>query len=470
MSHGPSTLDSTLERPAASHTNALLRTEKTRLSGFKLSDLLHRGNLAYVDQALVSGVNFLTAIVLARALGLQEFGRFSLIWMVVQFLNTLQSSLVIVPMMSIGPLQTETDRAAYDGAILVQQGLLSLVLVGGLWLLGGLASMLGGSAFGVWLPQGMLEPLNAILWPLLAVVLGCQWQECLRRLFFSREHPGKALLNDVVSYLGQFAVLLSLLAAAGLPGIPPLTMITVLWVIAGSSGVAVAVGLLMLGPIQIDLTTIRSVCARHWRFSRWLLASGMLQWLSASYLILTAGWVLGAAAVGAIKAAQSLIGLTHVLFNGLSNIVPIRLGQALTRQGFDAMEHTLWRISLTGGSITAALMIPAMFFAEPLLALVYGADYGEFGWVLRVFVAVYLLMFLIQQMSFGLRALECTRPIFIGYLLTALVSVLFAGALVERGGIAGVMWGMVGLNLINFGTLAWGYRTRRRKAATAQKS
>ncbi len=42
-------------------------------------------NWALADQVMVSGVNFLTGILLARGLGIEEFGRFTLAWMVVLF-------------------------------------------------------------------------------------------------------------------------------------------------------------------------------------------------------------------------------------------------------------------------------------------------------------------------------------------------------------------------------------------------
>ena len=37
-------------------------------------------NWALADQTMVSGVNFLTGILLARYLGVEEFGRFTLAW------------------------------------------------------------------------------------------------------------------------------------------------------------------------------------------------------------------------------------------------------------------------------------------------------------------------------------------------------------------------------------------------------
>ena len=68
-------------------------------------------NWALADQIIVSGANFLTALLLARHLGPEEFGRFTLAWLVVLFVTSLQAGLIVSPMMSVGPkLDAAEDR------------------------------------------------------------------------------------------------------------------------------------------------------------------------------------------------------------------------------------------------------------------------------------------------------------------------------------------------------------------------
>ena len=62
-------------------------------------------NWALLDQTMVSGINFLTGILLARYLGIEEFGRFTLAWMSVQVVNSIQHALNNFSMKSIGPKQ-----------------------------------------------------------------------------------------------------------------------------------------------------------------------------------------------------------------------------------------------------------------------------------------------------------------------------------------------------------------------------
>ncbi len=51
-------------------------------------------NWVLADQTMVSGVNFGTGLILARFLGLEEFGSFTLLWMLVLFINSIQFSMI----------------------------------------------------------------------------------------------------------------------------------------------------------------------------------------------------------------------------------------------------------------------------------------------------------------------------------------------------------------------------------------
>lgn len=68
-----------------------------------------------LDQAMVSGIGFLTTIVLARLLGIEESGVFALAWIVVLFVLGVQFALLVSPMNSIGP-KRPTDHNRRDFA------------------------------------------------------------------------------------------------------------------------------------------------------------------------------------------------------------------------------------------------------------------------------------------------------------------------------------------------------------------
>ena len=78
-------------------------------------------NWAIADQAIVSGANFVTGILVARFIGIEEFGQFALAWILLEITLSIQKSLIIMPMMSIGPKHADSEMPAFFGAVIAQQ-------------------------------------------------------------------------------------------------------------------------------------------------------------------------------------------------------------------------------------------------------------------------------------------------------------------------------------------------------------
>ena len=397
-------------------------------------------NITLCDQALVSGVNFLTGVLLARFMGIAEFGRFSLLWMLVLFFSSFQYAMIISPMMSIGPKQNPDAQNAYFGAVLVQQ--ISFLIVNALLLIALLP--VADHCFPNW-------HLHGLTGPIIAATLAYQAQEFLRRYCYTRKRLPAALLNDAISYLGQLGLLLALFFSGHAD------TAQVLWMIALSSLAAVGVGLFEFKGLRFKAGEQRSVLHRHWHFSKWLTASNLMTWVSGNFLMLTAGAVLGTSAAGVLKACQNILGITHILFNALANLVPIQAGTLLAQQGLAAMEQYFRQIAKWGGAATFLLAIPALCFPKLTLQAIYGPAMTPYAWVLSAYALVYLVMFINQILTFALRTLEQTRPIFNGYCLTAILSLLSANTLATRFGLSGIALGFLVLAIINMGVLIGGY-------------
>ena len=209
-------------------------------------------NWALADQAMISGVNFLTGILLARYLGIEEFGRFTLAWMAVLFVNSIQHAAINSPMMSIGPKQPETEAPAYYGAIIVQQIFFSCAAFALLYA----GVRLSGAAFPEWRVEGLALPLAV-------AALGFQFQDFLRRYFFTRGRGAAAFANDAVRYLGQIGVLIWLFLTFG----DAMDSAKVMWVIAILAAVAAVSGAFFVERVEVSAVTLRKTTFHHWRFS-----------------------------------------------------------------------------------------------------------------------------------------------------------------------------------------------------------
>jgi O-antigen/teichoic acid export membrane protein len=386
---------------------------------------------ALTDQAIVSATSFLTNLILVRFMGLREFGVFTLAWMSVQFVNSLQSALIVAPMMSIGPKQDEKDRPSYFGAVVVQE----LALVSSCFVFVFVALKVSSIFF----PQLGLQPLAL---PLAVSAFAYQLQDFLRRYFFTTRESRRALADDALSYLTQLP-LLFLLHRMG-----RLDSVTALWVMAGTSLLGLLPAGLWVEPLEFNREWIGAVVRRHWKIARWLGLSALLQWTSGNLFVIAAPVYYGAAAAGALRASQNLMGVTHIWYLGLNNVVPAETSRRLRQGGVPSMLAYTRSVLLRWGGLT--LLFALVMAAAPglWLGLIYGPAMAHYGYILRLYALFYVVMFAACPLSAGLQALEFTQPIFWSYLAMTAFSVVFAAPAAKWLGLNGAMLGLIGTQVI----------------------
>jgi O-antigen/teichoic acid export membrane protein len=420
--------------------NQILIQSRTRLLG-RHSHI----NWALADQALVSGVNFLTGILLARYLGIEEFGRFTLVWMSILFVNSLQHAMINAPMMSIGPKQPEAETSAYYGAIIVQQIVFSVVVFMSLFA----GVYWSGAVFPEW-------QVESLAFPLALAALAFLFQDFMRRYFFTRSRQSVAFLIDLIRYGGQITVLFWLFAVSK----ESADSARVLWVIAITAVFSALVGMFLVERTRINARVLKETTVRHWHFSKWLTASSLMQWTSGNFFLISAGTLLGPTAVGALRAAQNLMGITHILFQGLENIVPIQASRYYHENGFERLKSYLHQVMLNGGLATAAIAVTFSIAPEFWLTLIFGESFGVHGSLVRWYAVLYILMFFGLPLRAGLRAIEHIKPIFWSYVWTSLFALAVAYPLIELLGLPGAMYGMLATQGVMLVILWMGFQSR----------
>lgn len=402
---------------------------------------------AISDQALVSGTNFLTNVIVARSLGIAEFGIFALAWTAMVFLYSLQMALISAPMMSLGPKTPPADRRLYWGAVIVQELLFALACAG--------LVFVGLHLVAILTHQPGLERLT---YPLCLATVAYLLQDFFRRYFFTTRQSRRAFLNDAVSCLPQLPLIFFFLHLhmIGLSG--------VLWIFAVTSLVGVGVGVYWLEPVGFALSEIKATAARHWRFSRWIAPSWLLGWMSTNFIALMAPVFYGPAATGALRASLNIVAVTHLWILGLDNIMPAEAAHRLHEGGIAAMSRYLRNMSLRWGSLTAAFALVVGIAPQFWLRLLYGSQFADYGSVLRMYCFLYLVVFIAGPIRAGLQALEYTAP-FVWAQAGATAFALSVGIpLTKKLGLQGVMIGTIATTLILQSTLALALIRRFRSA------
>jgi O-antigen/teichoic acid export membrane protein len=408
---------------------------------------------ALTDQAIVSATSFLTNLILVRFMGLREFGVFTLTWMSVLFVNSLQSALIVAPMMSIGPKQDEKDRPSYFGAVVFQE----LLFVCCCFVLFFVALKVSSIFF----PYADLRRLAL---PLAVSAFAYQSQDFLRRYFFITRQSRRALADDALSYLPQLP-LLFLLHRMG-----RLDSAVALWVMAGTSLFGLLPAWFWVGPLEFNRKWLGAVSRRHWKISRWLGASSLLQWTSGNLFVLAAPIYYGAAAAGVLRASQNLMGVTHIWYLGLNNVVPAETSRRLREGGVPSMLAYTRSVLLRWGGLTLLFALVMAVAPGFWLGLIYGPGMVHYGYILRLYALFYVFNFATCPLSAGLQALEFTQPIFWSYLAMTAFSVALAFPAAKWLGLNGTMLGLIGTQVIFQGIVGIALIVRSRHLEKARTS
>lgn len=378
---------------------------------------------AFLDQVVASGANFLSVILLARALGIYELGRFTLAWMLIEFMATLQFAAIIQPMLNIGPKQPDADRVHYFQAVLVQQVAVSLLL----------GSLVGAGVELVGVLLGN-PGLTGFALPLCAGVVVYQLYEFFRRYLFARGHPGAALGIDILRFGLQLA------AIAALPFVwPGATGEAGIWIIAAACAVAVTQGARLFGPMRLDAAVFRSVLVRHWHFSKWLLPSSFMFWTTSQAYLAVAGIMLGATATGALKAATTITGIFNLLLLSLDNFAPVQAARAMHVGGHAELKRYIIRLGSLCMTLMAGGVAVLNIAPDQLVHLIYGDDYQGLGQLVRLLCAPVAVYAFTAVLVIWAAAQENTRLIFWSYVVATPVSIVVAFPMVEYFGLTGLV-------------------------------
>ncbi len=430
---------------------APLQSEEGRAPDSALARVLSRVGggrtpAALLDQALVSGANFLTNVFLARGFGVREYGVFALSWVAVLFANSLQYALIVTPMMSVGPKQDAEDRPAYYGAVLLQELGFAFGAAATMFL----AVQLSTRFFPAWRVGGLALPMSGAT---LAYLL----QEFLRRYFFCTRQSKLALITDVVSYLTQVPIIFWMTHAHRA------TLTNVLWICAATSFMGFFACYRWYEPVTFDRSSLRRIFLRHWKMSRWLAPSAFMQWGAGNLFLMAAPVYYGPAASAVLRAANNIVGVAHIWFLGLDNVVPAEASRQMRLKGMDKMLQYIRKVFLRWGGVTLAFTAIIAAFPSFWLRLSYGQKYVADTSVLRLYALLYIIIFCSGPLRAGLQALEYTAPIFWAYPALIAFSVALAGPFARRLGLNGVMLGMCATQLIFQGLIGIAFLVRIRK-------
>jgi O-antigen/teichoic acid export membrane protein len=334
-----------------------------------------RAALTLADQCLSSVSNFAVGVVVARLSGPAGLGVFSLAYASWLLLASIHRSLITDPM------AIEGDARHPDNRLGIRRGAASELILGTIAAVG--FAVVGGILIGVGQRTFGMAMLAVAPW-LIVLLLQDYW----RWVGFMTAQPMKSLVNDILFDVVE-AVAFSLVLVSGLRG-PA--------IILAAWGAGALVGALYgfvqfrllghLGPrrsLRDGLRTAAEPIAegwallrRHWGISRWIVANSLMNWGASQAYVFIAGFILGPAGLGGLKAAQTLVtGPSMVLIQAGGSIGLPEASKAYAERGWPGLFKVSRLVTAASVASVATGTIVIALFGHQLLSMVYGPKFAH---------------------------------------------------------------------------------------------
>ncbi|MGE0278587.1 MAG: lipopolysaccharide biosynthesis protein [Nitrospiraceae bacterium] len=373
--------------------------------------------MAIGDRALVSGTNFVVTIIVAKSVGVAQYGSFVLLSTVLLFSTGIQSALILNPMrvLAVSNDHAEEQRDTVNQAHLQIRLCLLLSLV-----------VLAGGYF-TDIPIALLSIF------VVAVTL-LQIQEFVRSTFLIRGNFSALLQLDGTS----LTIRLGIVASAAIAGILDLRVAFAAMAVSFLFGVRFLCANL-LGEAS---KSIRRVSVENWTHARWLLLETLLYSISVQAYLFIAARELGAEAAGGIGAIQNIFNAANVIQLGLIGYYTPALRRLWLRDAKTTWIQIVVRLALLLVSIMGFLTISLYWAGEEILEVIYKPEFAKYKSVVPLLGAFYCLGSINTVLNMAFRTADKPEIGFRAKLLSSIVALLAGIPLVQKFGIEGAASGL----------------------------
>lgn len=312
---------------------------------------------ALTDQAVSSGSNFLTMILVTRTLTPVGLGQFSLLWELLMFLNGLHAALIVYPLTVRGATFDPDDLRKVNSIALIFTLLLAVPFGGAMF------------AMGMW-QQILIGVMGA------AALVVFLVHETSRRALMAQFRYGDLIRADSVAYLGMAGGVLLLVRSGHLSVLNLFTTMTISF-LGG-----IVVNLANLPPVRVSRAQILSRMVEFWELGRWILASNLTTMFTVTGVHFTLAYFKGLSDVGHFQAMTNLVRITNPVLAAMTSLIVPAVAQS-------GHARAARRYALLGG----ALLLPYFGFMavapEWGVSLLYGdrSEYAGYPVEVRLTVA-----------------------------------------------------------------------------------
>lgn len=371
--------------------------------------------LVFTDQLIFSGSNFLLTFLLVRKLSISEFGIFSSILLITYFLVGISNAFIVQPFQILSAKNFSKKSLGFAF-------MASLVLI----------SMFSLLVFFITLlPVPAIAFVKNNLYALIVFVSAYILQDFLRKILLTIDHIKIVLFIDTI-----FIIIFPLLGfEASLTLWKSLYIIGIVNIAASVPGIGY-----LIKNADFNLKNT-SLLRYYFTEGKWLLSASVLQWLSGNFFTLAAGVYLGINALGALRLVQSFFGIINIILQTIENYYLPKTAQLYYQNKNQEKKELLLKIR-KAIAILAIIIVCFFTFSDSLIIILGGEKYHQYGFVIKLISALYIVILYSYPTRISIRILEQNKAFFIGYCISFVFSVLSFHFLLKYGQLYGAVAGL----------------------------
>ncbi|ROH94233.1 hypothetical protein EGI15_07005 [Chryseobacterium cucumeris] len=371
--------------------------------------------LVFTDQLIFSGSNFLLTFLLVRKLSISEFGIFSSILLITYFLVGISNAFIVQPFQILSAKNFSKKSLGFAF-------MASLVLI----------SMFSLLVFFITLlPVPAIAFVKNNLYALIVFVSAYILQDFLRKILLTIDHIKIVLFIDTI-----FIIIFPLLGfEASLTLWKSLYIIGIVNIAASVPGIGY-----LIKNADFNLKNT-SLLRYYFTEGKWLLSASVLQWLSGNFFTLAAGVYLGINALGALRLVQSFFGIINIILQTIENYYLPKTAQLYYQNKNQEKKELLLKIR-KAIALLAIIIVCFFTFSDSLIIILGGEKYHQYGFVIKLISALYIVILYSYPTRISIRILEQNKAFFIGYCISFVFSVLSFHFLLKYGQLYGAVAGL----------------------------
>jgi len=406
-----------------------------------------KGVLAIIDQGLLSGSNFLLAILLARWLSPNQYGAFALGFSIFLFLPGLHNAFFLEPMSVLGPESYPNCLTAYIKKLLGLHFVLAFLL-----------STLTVAAI-PFLHIFATDPaLASALWGVSVAVPLILFHWLCRRAAYLRLASGLAAVSSAVYCL---ALILLLLVFNKQGWLSPFTG----FLVPSLATFPAILMLLVSLPRGTDSTpgpASSEIVRRHWQYGRWVVGGTTANWLSGNAYYLIVAALLPMRDLAGFRALRNFTAPCTQALVAINLLVLPWASSRLARGGIPGLRQRTRQITWLFGAGALEYLAAIWLFGSKVMNFLYAGRYNEFAPLLLLSAAPLFFTAVAMGSEVAVQVMQAPSEVFLAYSVSGALTVLTGVVFTHYWGLAGGLVGLLISTIAFWAVITYRYHKRSR--------